>query len=157
MKTLLLAARAVVQEMGGVKAVAQALGCNATTLAHELDPNYEGAKLGVDRALQIDQLHGEGRIATAFASASGGVFMPLPKAAGGAGDDTLQHVSRLVSEFGDVLREVSSSTADGRITDNELQQFLAEALQVQGALNALIAHLSRLNQAAKPQHLQRVA
>ena len=157
MKTVMLAARAVVQEMGGPKAVAQALGCNPTTLAHELDPKYESAKLGVDRLLEIELLHGGGRIASAFASACGGTFLALPSASGAGGDDTLQHVSRLVAEFGDVLREVSTSTADGRITDNELQRFLAEVLQVQGALNGLVSHLSQLNQAAKPSYLQRVA
>lgn len=158
MHPVMIAARLLVRDMGSADVAAPHLGKSASTLSHELDPNYKGAKLGLLDALTLTQASGDDRIATAFAAACGGVFLKLPQDGSQAGDDTVQHVTRVVGEFGDVLREVSGSTADGQVSDNELVRVQAEALEAIGALQRMLAHLAQLNQAGKSApHLQRVA
>jgi hypothetical protein len=157
MQGVMLAARAVVQELGGVDQVARALGKNRFSLSHELNPRAEGHKLGLETAVQIDQLHGQGRIASAFAAACGGAFVPDASAEEPAELDTVAHTARIAREFADVLREVSETTREGSVSDNDLMRVRRETLELIGALNGMLVHLGALNHAGKPAQLRGVA
>lgn len=158
MHPLLIAARLLVRDMGGADEAAKHLGKSGTTLSHELNPNDRTAKLGLLDAATLTQASGNHLLATAFAAECGGVFLPLPDLAVAAGgQDTLGKVSKLVTEFGDVLREVASRTADGVVCDNDLAVLQAECLQLMSAQQDMLVHLARLNQAGKPPMLRAVA
>lgn len=150
MHPLLIAARLVVRDMGGADQAARHLGKSGSTLAHEIDPNYPSAKLGLLDAATLSAAASDARIASAFAAECGGVYLQLPQAASEADDDTMRHITALVGEFGDVLREVSSAAADGCVTDNELDRVQREAVEVIAGLQRLLVHLAQRNQAAKP-------
>jgi hypothetical protein len=162
MHPLLTAARLLVRDMGGAEDAAKHLGKRGSSLNHELDPNYEGAKFGLLDAATLTQaalaegVRDAARIATAFAAECGGTFLPLPQSAQ-THDDTLRHVSELVTAFGQALAEVTKAVEDGKVNDNELATVQAESLQVIGALQRLVVHLGQLNAAGKPAHIRRAA
>lgn len=160
---VLMAARATVQTWGGNDEVAGKLLRNArgepksgNTLQAELDPNKRDAKLGLLDAVTLVSATGDRRILEAFAEECGCTVLQLPDMSINDGD-TLKHVSKLVAEFGDVLRDVSEATADGSVSDNELQTIHTQSLELIGALHALQAHCTRLNERAKPAALRAVA
>lgn len=148
---LLIAAQHVVRKMGGNDIAARHLGKSVHTMRHELQEDYDGAKLGLLDACMLSQAAADTRIAAAFAMECGGTFVPLPDLPEeGDGADTMRHVSTLVKEFGDVLSEVSSRAADGDISDNDLAALQRESLEMMAALQGLMSHLTHRNAAGKP-------
>lgn len=163
---VIIAARLLVRDMGGAAEAARHLGKSGSTLAHELEQSHAAGssnaalepsalkarpKLGLLDAVTLMQASADTRLISAIAAECGGVYMPLPQMADGAGQqDTVNHVTRLVGEFGDVLREVAARTPDGEVSDNDMTVLQAESLELMGALQALMVHLARLNQAGKP-------
>jgi hypothetical protein len=154
MNAVLLAARAVVNELGGVKVVAAALGKSPTTLAHELDPNYPSAKLGIDCAIAIDRLHGEGRIAQAVATTVGGVFMPLPQG-NQADSDTGRCVVKVMKETAEAIQAAADNLAKNR-GENGVAVVHKEALEAINALVSMMVCASRDAERTAP-HLHAVA
>lgn len=154
---IMIAARLTVRDAGGAAKVAEHLGKSGHTLTKELDPNFVGGKLGLLDALTIVQATRDLRILQAFADECGCAVMPLPQLAGEVDDDTMRHVGTLVTEFGDVLRDVGAATADGRVTDNEMERVQRQALELQAALMRLLSHVARMNERTRPAPLRAVA
>ena len=128
----------------------------ASTLCHELDPDYAMAKLGLADAVKITKRTRDLRILQAFAADCGQYVLPLPDLE--AGGDVTEHIIRCTKEFSDYLQAFSASMADGRVTDNELarcQKELGELVQTANGLLALAQRANSEVRSAAP--LERVA
>jgi len=135
---------------GGATALAPLLGKSASTLSHEVDPNYPTAKLGLADALKLTLLSKDRTVLNAFAMACHCMVLPLPACADGVDDDTFKGVTRLAREFAEVISQVSEVTADGTVSDNELRRVEREAAELVSAVQAVLTALRVRNEAGKP-------
>jgi len=140
---------------GGATALAVRMGCNGTTLNHELRETG-GAKLGLRRAVLMTVLTGDLRILNAFAAEAGCMVLQLPEALQVDGNECMQDLGRTAKEFADVVQEVSASCADGDITANELQRVERQWAELVTAGQRLLAGLRARHEEGKPQHLKAV-
>ncbi len=107
---------------GGASSLAPRLGKSASTLSHEVNPPaHSTAKLGLVTAVDMSVLARDFSILNAFAAEMHAVVLPLPDALG-PDEDLAQQTALLAKEFSDLMVEISVSTADRRISDNELQR-----------------------------------
>ena len=139
---------------GGATALAPLLGKSASTLSHEVDPNYPTAKIGLADALKLTLLTKDRGILNSFALASHCMVLPLPACADGIDDDTFKGVTRMAREFAEVIGQISEVTADGAVTDNELRRVEGEAAELMSAVQAVLIALRVRNEAAKPQSMR---
>lgn len=109
----------------GAAALAAPLGKSASTLQHELDPGYAGAKLGLLDAVRITNITGDLRILNAFAAECGAMVVPLPSAHL-ADDCAMTAAAQLMHECSDVIASISRAIADSTVTANELDEFRRE-------------------------------
>lgn len=149
MTELLLAAYFVAHEYqhGGAAALARMLNKDQSTLARELrgDP---GSKLGLETAVHLTVLTKDPRILSAFASMAGYMLVPLPSAAStAAGAESMEHLARMATEFGDVARVFSQSMADGVVSDNELADMRHEVGQLMVAAQDAMGHAQSVHDA----------
>jgi hypothetical protein len=135
---------------GGATALAPLLGKSASTLSHEVDPNYPTAKLGLADALKLTMLSKDRSVLNAFAMACHCMVLPLPACADGVDDDTFKGVTRMAREFAEVIGEISAVTADGRVSDNELRRVEGEAAELVSAVQMVLTALRARNEAGKP-------
>ena len=157
MHPLMIAARLTVRDAGGAKQVAPHLDKSHETLTKELDPNFPGGKLGLIDAATIVQATGDRRILQAFAEECRCAVFPLPELAADVDDDTMHHISQMVTDFSVTLRDVSAAVADGRVNDNELDDAVRDWLKLNAAWHRLYAHMIRLNERSGPTELRAVA
>jgi len=140
---------------GGAPALATRLGKASSTLSHEVQAGYPGAKFGLLDALKVTKLSGDLGILNSFAAECGCLVLPvmagvLPVMAGvGSGDGAMLALSKLATEFGDVVSEVSKSLADGSVSDNELLRVEREAGELVAAVQAVLVMLRQSNDAAR--------
>jgi hypothetical protein len=135
---------------GGATALAPLLGKSASTLSHEVDPNYPTAKLGLADALKLTMLSKDRSVLNAFAMACHCMVLPLPACADGVDDDTFKGVTRMAREFAEVIGQISEVTADGRVSDNELRRVESEAAELVSAVQMVLTALRARNEAGKP-------
>jgi len=135
---------------GGATALAPLLGKSASTLNHEVDPNYPTAKLGLADALKLTLLSKDRGVLNAFAMSCHCMVVPLPACADGIDDDTFKGVTRLAREFAEVISQISEVTADGAVSDNELRRVEREATELVSAVQAVLTTLRVRNEAGKP-------
>lgn len=135
---------------GGATALAPLLGKSASTLSHEVDPNYPTAKLGLADALKLTMLSKDRTVLNAFAMACHCMVLPLPACADGVDDDTFKGVTRMAREFAEVIGQISEVTADGRVSDNELRRVESEAAELVSAVQMVLTALRARNEAGKP-------
>jgi hypothetical protein len=135
---------------GGATALAPLLGKSASTLSHEVDPNYPTAKLGLADALKLTMLSKDRSVLNAFAMACHCMVLPLPACADGVDDDTFKGVTRMAREFAEVIGQISEVTADGRVSDNELRRVEREATELVSAVQMVLTALRARNEAGKP-------
>jgi hypothetical protein len=135
---------------GGATALAPLLGKSASTLSHEVDPNYPTAKLGLADALKLTMLSKDRSVLNAFAMACHCMVLPLPACADGVDDDTFKGVTRMAREFAEVIGQISEVTADGRVSDNELRRVEGEAAELVSAVQMVLTALRARNEAGKP-------
>jgi hypothetical protein len=125
---------------GGSTALAPLIGKGASTLSHEVDLRYPGAKLGLHDAGKLTAVTGDLRIVQAFCALAGGRFQPLPSTA-----DTVRPAQPLVAvgamahEFAQLVSEAGAALADGHVTPNERHRIQREAGELLAALNHLLA------------------
>lgn len=128
---------------GGATALGPLIGKAASTLSHEVDLRYPGAKLGLHDAAKITAITGDLRIVEAFCAAAGGRFQPLPGSPNAASPDhpanPLEALGTMAHEFGQLLGEASTALADGHVTPNELARIQREAGDLLAALGQLLA------------------
>jgi len=134
---------------GGATALAPLLGKSASTLNHEVEPNYATAKLGLADALKLTMLSKDRGILNAFAMACHCMVLPLPSSPEGIDDDTFTSVTRMAREFAEVISQIAEVTADGAVSDNELGRVEREAAELVAAVQAVLAALQARNRASK--------
>jgi len=141
---------------GGATALAPLLGKSASTLSHEVDPNYPTAKLGLADALKLTLLSNDRTVLNAFAMACHCMVLPLPACADGIDDDTFKGVTRLAREFAEVISQISEVTADGAVSDNELRRVDTEATELVSAIQAVLTGLRLRNERSRPKTFREV-
>ncbi|MFN7881804.1 MAG: phage regulatory CII family protein [bacterium] len=147
--SLLDAAYDVVHEYpGGAAAMAARLNKSPTTLCHELTRTGT-AKLGLLDAKKISDFTGDLRILQAWAVEAGQMLVPLPSLDAGS-DECLARLSGAAKEFSDLVAEVSTSVADGRVSDNELGCIQREAAELFARVHSLLLAVEQRNHAGKP-------
>lgn len=124
---------------GGATVLGPLIGKAASTLSHEVDLRYTGAKLGLHDAGKLTQVSGDLRIVRAFCALAGGRFQPLPADPANPHAHPLAALGSMAHEFAELVSEAGAALADGQVTPNELQRIQREAGGLLGALNHLLA------------------
>jgi len=153
MSELIDAALAVVHDYpGGASSLAPRLGKNPATLSHEV-ANRQGSKFGLVDAAKVTVLTGDLRMLNAFAALAGCMVIPLPAHADLPGAEAMQHMAALAAEFGDMVREFSTSLADGHVSANELARLHRTGGKLVVAVQNALAYSQALHQADAARHV----
>jgi hypothetical protein len=129
---------------GGAPALAPRMGLAASTLLSFANPNCESHRWPLARALQVVAITGDMRPIEAICAEAGGVFVGLGDLGNIADGRLLKMVSRLLTEFGDVPRELHKVLADGRVKPREAAGFRRQVYELQQAAAALARLVDRL-------------
>lgn len=127
---------------GGAVTLAPVLGKNPATLSHEVNPNYPGAKLGLEDAVKLSVWSRDRSIVQAFASQLGCMLLPLPDAR--LNCTSFEAIAAMAKEFGDLVAEVSEAVSDNKVNANELKRVQAEAAQLVACVETTVAHLASM-------------
>ncbi len=127
-----------------VSELAQRLGRPSSTLGRELNPDDEGAKLGLAHFVQLTAETGDFGPLDYIESFLGRVAFALPRVVGTA--EVLIRLGAASKEFGDVVQQIADDLADGSLDQHE--RALKEISEVAQALAALRAAVLE-DQAAK--------
>lgn len=148
---MLVAARQLVRDFGGAKAVAHLMPKpdgslkTPTTVSHELSD--DGAyKLGLVDALELSAGTGGMQILNAFAEQMGCVVFRLP-AAEAVGDEVMKRVAQSAKEFAEFVAEVSTDASDDDISLNDITRIRKEGGELIQVVQNLMAHLQDLHEA----------
>lgn len=153
MQSIMDAARNLVEDNGGVRALAPRIDKNETTLAHELTETGS-AKLGLVTAVKLSKRTGDLRILNAIAAEMGCMVLVLPDALRVEGDATMHNLAAVAKEFSEVVGQVSASCGDGQITENELKRIEREWGELLAAGQQLMAGLRAQHESEKPESLR---
>lgn len=133
---------------GGPASLAPRLDKSASTLAHECQPGYPGAKLGLQTAVRMSVLAGDRRILNAFAADMG--CMVVPATAPALTDlQALQALGALAAAFADVVQETTGAMVDGQVSDNELHRLEREGGELLVALQQVLQVARANNQRSR--------
>jgi len=149
--------RAVHQYPGGAEAMAVRMGISASSLQHKVNPAYAKAHCSPEEAVEICELAGDKAALVAFAARLDCMVLPLPAGDSGHDEDLMRRTSAACVEFGELITEVGLTTADGRVTDNELRRVEAGIADLTLALHTLLAGIQAINQRDKPVSITRAA
>lgn len=138
---------------GGASGLARAIDYNPTTLSHEVK-RQGGAKLGLATAVKMTQRSGDMRILNAFAAECGAMVVLLPEALDVAGDRTMQDLSALAKEFGDVVQAAAGALADGSVNANELAEVRRQWSELLVVGQRMMAGIEARHEASKPAFLR---
>lgn len=146
MDVLTAAYNVVTDYPGGAQALAPQMGKSASTLSHELNRNYPGAKLGLLDAVKLTVLTGDRRILEAFDEACKGPVR-VEQLTGGA---AFAAISRMANEFGELVQVTSTAWVDGNISGTELDRLERETGELIGACKYLLAMAREQHAALAP-------
>ena len=136
------AAHAIVHDYpGGSEPLAVRMKMAGAVLRGKVNTNDTGHHLTLSEAMRIQHLTGDHRILFAEASELGYIVIPAPTTELGD-EDVTKAVTLFCGTFGDYLRGVSNSMADGKITDNErkaLERELGDLMSAGSHLQAILA------------------
>lgn len=118
-----------------VSELAQRLGCPTSTLGRELNPDDEGAKLGLARFVALTAETGDFAPLDYVESCLGRVAFIMPRVVGTA--EVLTRLASASKEFGDVVQQIAGDLADGSLDHHE--RALKEISELAQALAALRA------------------
>lgn len=135
---------------GGATALAPLMGKSPTTLSHEVDPHYAGAKLGLEDALKLMVLTRDLRMLEAMAQALGCVVVPL-HAGATSEPETMEALGRSAKEFAEFIAATAAAWGDGAVTENELDTMEREAADLLGMVSALLGLARARHVAGKPE------
>lgn len=138
---------------GGAVALGPMLGKNPATLSHEVNPQYAGAKLGIEDAVKLTQLSRDLRILTSFAVQVECMVIPLN--CGGSFDGGIEAVADLAREFSELVGAFTEAVRDNRVTQNELKRVEAEASHLVASVQRAVQHVNAL--AEKSREVRAVA
>lgn len=138
MDVLTAALNLVADYPGGATALAPQIGKAPGTLSGEVNRNMQHAKLGLVDAVKLSVLSGDTRIAAAFATEVGGLFIPgIPRTATDA--DTMEALATLAKEFSDLVGVTTVAMADRKVSRNELDRLEREAGELVVAAQQVLA------------------
>lgn len=104
----------------GAPAIAPAVGKSAALLSNEVNPDYQGAKLGLDDAIALERAAGSAPILHAHAQMLHHVCIPLPDHALDAGDVALlTGFADWRAALGHTCELIRDALADGKINEAE--------------------------------------
>ena len=142
--------RVVHRYPGGADSLAPRLTSkSSTTLCHEVKGTGT-AKFGLLTAVEVTDFSGDLGILQAWATHAGQMLLPLPSLPGTEDDDCMQRLAASAKEFGEFMAEVSTTLADGKVSDNELARIEREAGEMFATVRATLEVLRQRNQAGKP-------
>ncbi|MBH9537921.1 phage regulatory CII family protein [Novosphingopyxis sp. YJ-S2-01] len=133
------AVRQAIEAAGGFTPCAQDTGKSESLLSRAASPNYHHSL--TIRDVEIIESAGHGKaghphITRHLCRANGGLFVPLPDAAGGE-EALLKGVTAIAAEFGDVSRAVSEGLADDDFCAADARRALIELDEVDVASASL--------------------
>lgn len=131
---------------GGAGALAPTLSKSATTLSHEVSPNYPTAKLGLADAVKLTKYSGDLQVLTAFALDCGAMVVPLAADVPGV-EGIGPRTAALAKEFADLMGAVAVDLADGDVSANDLARIEREVGELLSAIQALMGLVRALHQA----------
>lgn len=144
------------QYPGGVDSIAPRLGKAVETLDKELR-SCKGFKLGLEDAVEIGAMCHEADVPeaiallTAWAGRLDCFVLPFePRGELGA-DECLRALADASREMHELMTEVMSALADGRVSDNELGRIDREAGHLINAVQQLRQVVVARNKAGKPE------
>jgi len=124
----------------GIADLARKMGMNERVLAHQLNPEQEGHKLGLQTAIAMTELSNDNRILEAWAAARGRVCIPVPNAQA-SDEELLDECLGLDVAHGDFGRHLIDARRDGVIDACEFQvatqllhRVMAQAASIQSDL-----------------------
>ena len=127
---------------GGSGAVAALLGKVRGTIDHEVNPpKGSSAKFGLLDAVKVTKWRRDFRILYAFAEECEHLCIPAPRSTAdpdGSTEKVLTKASRLSREIANTFEEMSSALSDGDVSQNELDKFEHEALDVVAAIAEVV-------------------
>ena len=104
----------------GAVAIAPFLGKSANSVSNEVNPDYEGAKFGLDDAVQAELIAKQYPILHAHAQMLNHACFPLPCPNIGAGDVALLSTfSNWQAAMGTTCQHIHNALEDGQITPAE--------------------------------------
>jgi hypothetical protein len=124
---------------GGATALAIRMGVNHTVLSNKLNPNNKDHNLYLQDALPIMVMTNDHRILHALCKELGLMVIPLPTI---GEETTVEAITDTCRDFADYLHGVTTSLADGVITNLELrttQTELAKLIAQAGKLESILA------------------
>jgi hypothetical protein len=140
---------------GGAEALAPRLGKAPGSLCHEVrPPKSSSAKLGLVDAVEIMELADDTTPLQLICARFGGMFVRLPQL-NEAHENTMAHTARVAAEFADVLRVVSETMADGRVSANEVREIERQSGELFTAVQRMLTHMQALHEAGKPPEVER--
>lgn len=107
--------------------LAETMDVNPSTLGNWLDPHHT-SRIPDDRKAQLLRLTDDHGAYVRFLAEQQGLVVFDPRRAGGKG------VTRMVSEFSDVLRAFDEARQDGTMTPEEARRFRREVNELHGAV-----------------------
>lgn len=135
------------QYPGGIAALAARLGKNPQVLAHKTNPNRRDFNLSVEEAVEIQAMAGDYRILFAMATDLGFRCVKLEADIDRGG--VMENLSASVADMGNLMTSVSSSIADGLVTNPEMADIDNRLAQLQNHLVELRGHLAANNRELK--------
>ena len=140
---------------GGSRALAARLDKNPWSLMHELHETGT-AKLGLKTAVQITARTGDLRILNAFAEECSCVVLPIPERMHVEGEDSLQLLASLASEFNDVVQAYVTAMADGHVSRNELDHLTRQWSELVAVGQHMVTHAQTLAAETEARHIRAV-
>lgn len=137
----------------GMAALAGFLGISEHSLQHKVSPSYPGAHCSPEELVTICEVTGDLGPLQAQAARLGQLVVPMPSAQGVQGDLAVK-LAATCKNFGDLVTEVASDLADGRVTPTEQRRIEREAGELIADVHALLAYTSGLVESGKPAHLR---
>ena len=129
---------------GGAKALGARMG--KANLADELNPNCRGAKLGAEDMVTMELLARDYRCLYAHAEELRHYPpVPMPEDVDPQAEPCMVQLAKLAKEFGDLVSAVSSRTADGDVSANDMRAIEAEWQEMLCASVAMMAQLHALH------------
>lgn len=128
----------------GTVALAARMNLNQQTLCHKVNPNNTNRNnLTLEEAVTLQLMTEDHRILFSMAGLLGYSCMAQ---SGGVGGDVTTDIAQTMQDLGEMLKLVSSSITDGRVTDRELREVDHAVLQLMGDLNHLRGRLADMNE-----------
>lgn len=110
----------------GIARLARLMGMNERTLAHQLNPEQDGHRLGLGTAIAMTELTGDEAILDAWAALRGKTVVAMPPLTASE-DELLDDVLALDDLQGEFARALKGARADGVIDPTEYR-LLAQVL-----------------------------